>query len=394
MERIMNVLTRRVFNKYLISLFLLVASFGSFASASPLGKPRLIAPKVLLPSVAGLGGVYSTYERGINVLFSNPALYPFAKKKIAITALNFSIDILAFQAISRLTSKDISTEMLKLVAEKKTLGTDLGLSGPIYFGYVDKNFGVGLFNTTRATLLLPSLSSVHVLAGEDLYITGGYGGVVYQDAVHTVSLGFNMKGFAQTYAYLTGTLFNSALNVYDKGLNGIPLLLQGGFGVDAGFAYKFAKFITVGATLKDLYTPTFTSYYKNYQDFLDNKKESGPRYEAFIPNFTFGCSINALPVDSVKHIHALTFYFDWKDFFSFVSSIRRNYFLNFAVGGELILHRILSVRFGISDLYPQAGIGLDFTHFNLDFAVYTRELSLSPWRKPLVNIELGMRFDI
>ena len=79
--------------------------------------------------------------------------------------------------------------------------------------------------------------------------------------------------------------------------------------------------------------------------------------------------------------------------FSFIPSIRKNYLLNFAFSGELVLHRVLSLQFGISELYPQFGIGLDFTYFNLNLSVYGKELALDPWKRPLINIEIGIHFD-
>ena len=390
-----NVLSKSGLNKKCyVLVFFLLGFVAEFSTADPFEKPDYLAPEVLLPSVAGLGGVYSTYQRDVNILFSNPALYPFAQKKVTILALNFRVDLLALQAVSQLGSQDVNNKMLNLLSKTKTLATNVAVGGPIYFAFVDKNFALGVFNTTKASLFFPSFSHIRALAGEDIYIAGGYGGTVYQDDNHTLSFGFNMKGFVQTYAYVGGSVFNAVLAFSEKQLDALPIVLQGGFGLDTGFIYRYADSVTLGVTLKDVYTPVFSSYYENYQDFLDNKKTGSSSYRAFLPNLTVGCSVEAFPVDYFKHIHSLTFYFDWKDFFSFIPAIRRNYLLNFAAGGELVLHRILSLRFGICDLYPQVGIGLDFTYFTLDLSLYTRELSLTPWKQPLTNIELGMRFDI
>ena len=377
-----------------IFIFLLLASFAEVVCAEPFEKPHLIAPEVVLPSTSGLGGIYSTYQRNLSLLFSNPALYPFAQKKITITALNVRTDVLAFQALSHIKEKDRDAKLIELLSTTKSLCTNAALTGPVSFAFVEQNFALGVFNTTKATFFLPSLSHFYAIIGEDVYITGGYGGVVYQDENHVISLGFNMKGFLQTYAYIIGTVFNSSLTLYRKKLEGLPIVLQAGFGLDVGFIYKYTDSFTFGATLKDVYTPVFLSYYENYKDFLNSKKTGGISYKTFLPNLTIGCSIQAFPLDHFKNVHALTFYFDWRDVFSFIPSVRRNYLLNFAFGAELILHRVLSLRFGVSELYPQVGLGLDFTYFNLDFSVYMRELSLSLWQRPLINIEMGMRFDI
>ena len=107
-----------------------------------------------------------------------------------------------------------------------------------------------------------------------------------------------------------------------------------------------------------------------------------------------GFSIKAISEGRFNSISELTFYFDWRDILSFIPTIRRNYFLNFTFGSELIFHKVLSMRFGIMDLYPQAGIGLDFYYFKFNCSVYAKELGLNVWQRPAINIELGIHFDI
>lgn len=366
----------------------------SFAFGSTFELPKLIKPEVVLPSASGLGGVYSAYKQDFCVLFSNPALYPFISRKTTITAINFRADSLAYSALKYVKSSDRESQLLSLLGRTNSLCTNAAITGPISFAFLDKTFGFGIFNTTRTIAQLPSLSHFSALLGEDIVITGGYGGIVYEKGEHTISLGVNMKGFLQTYAYIEGTVFGSSYTLYEKKFEGLPIVLQAGFGIDAGFAYKYQDKLTLSATLKDMYTPVFTSYYENYKDFFASKQREKGKYKTFLPVLSFGLGVEAFQKGYFRNVYSLSFYFDWRDVFSFVKPFARNYFLNFAFGGELVFHRVLSVRFGIMDLYPQLGIGLDFTYFTIDFSAYGKELSLTPWQRPIINIEIGIRFDI
>ncbi|MGP1438131.1 MAG: hypothetical protein ACTTKH_03565 [Treponema sp.] len=374
--------------------FFLVFSFLSFNAFADFEKPRLIYPEVILPSSAGFGGNYSTYYKDDSILFSNPALFAFAEKRSSAMSLNFRIDSLAYSALKYIRSKDRQSNLLNLLTNTSSLCTNAALTGPISFSFIDKNFGFGMFNTTRAIALLPSLSSIFSLIGEDVVITGGYGATVFEKENHLISLGVQMKGFFQTYVYINSTLFGSVYTIFEKQLKGLPVVLQAGFGFDLGFAYKYKNILTVGLTCKDLYSPVFLSYYENYTDFFNSKPKDKSTYKTFTPTINLGLSVQAIHPGYFKNVCSLNFYMDLRNMFSFIPSIRKNYLLNFAFGGELVFHRVLSVRFGIQELYPQFGIGLDFTYFDLSFSVYGKELALDPWKRPLINIEIGIRFDI
>ncbi len=371
----------------------LLLSFSLFFFNVFAEPPRLIYPEVISPYSSGLGGIPSTYYRGNTVLFSNPALFAFTKKHTSVTSFNFRVDSLAYSALKYIQSKDRETNLLNMLANTNSLCTNVALTGPISFSFIDKNFGFGMFNTSRGIALLPSLSSLFSLVGEDIVINGGYGATVFEKDEHLISIGILMKGFFQVYAYINSTVFGSAYTIFEKKLKGFPVILQAGFGFDLGFVYKYKDFFTLGLTCKDLYSPVFLSHYENYKDFFDSKPNSKATYKTFIPKVNLGFSIKAVSEGYFKNVYSLIFYTDLKDMFSFIPSIRKNYLLNFAFSGELVFHQVLSLRFGISELYPQFGIGLDFTHFNLNLSVYGKELALDPWKRPLINIEIGISFD-
>ena len=379
--------------KKIICLIFIFLSFNFFLhSFSSFDKPNDIYPEVVLPSTLSLSGIYCTYQN--QSLFSNPSLFAFNEEKTSLFSFNFKLDTLSYSFFKYIGEKDSINQYFSILSNAKTLYSNASITGPISFSFLGKNFGFGLFNTTRAIANLSSISSVFALLGEDILIKGGYGASIYEKGGHVISLGVNMKGFFQTYAYLKGTLLGSSYSFYNNGFESAPIVFQAGFGLDIGFIYKWKNKFSLGFTCNDLYSPFLVTYYENYHTFLKSKQSENAKYKTFIPKFNIGCNFEIFSKGCFNNISSLTFYVDLKDIFSFIPSIRRNYFLNFAFGGELIFHQVLFVRLGIMELYPYFGVGLDFSYFNLDFGIYGKELALNAWSRPLVNIEIGIRFDI
>ena len=347
---------KRLYFKFILALTFSLFLFNAFAE-----KPRLIYPEVIFPSTSGLGGNFSTYYKRSSVLFSNPALFALTKKHTSITSFNFRADSLAYSALKYIKAKDRETSLLNMLANTSSLCTNAALTGPISFSFIDKNFGFGMFNTTRAIALLPSLSSLFSLVGQDIVITGGYGASVFEKEDHLISLGILMKGFFQVYAYTNSTVFGSAYTIFEKKLKGFPILLQAGFGFDLGFAYKYKDIFTLGFTCKDLYSPVFLSYYENYKDFFESKPNDKAKYKTFIPNLNLGFSIKAISEGYFKNVYSLVFYADLKNILSFIPSIIKpvSFFTSFKI---------------ISSIFSNPKI--DFPSFSIGFIIFKFILNL------------------
>ena len=74
--------------------------------------------------------------------------------------------------------------------------------------------------------------------------------------------------------------------------------------------------------------------------------------------------------------------------------IYRNPILNVAIGTEIILLDVVSLRIGIHETYLATGIGLDASICTIDLAMYGSELGIEPGEQPVFNIALSLAFEL
>lgn len=355
--------------------------------------PNPIYPGIISPFLSSMGGGYVTLEAGTETLFTNPACLALVSKNTAITRIAFRGSSPVFEVLKNIKNDDWIRNLSQVIAANKGFYSDFSITGPLSFVITEKNFGFGAFNTTRFIFAATALSSFEVLLGEDFLLTGGYGGTVYDTDGHFISLGIQMKSFFLTYSYLTGTMPKIIHDIANYKKIDIPLFLETGFGFDLGFLYKYKTVFALGVTCKDVYSPVFMNKYRNYKAYFKAKPEGKARYSAFFPNLTLGISVNAFPEDYFKTISSWTFYLDYKNMLEPAKFIYKNPILNIAAGTEMIFHEIVSLRLGVSDCYPQAGMDLDFSFFKMELAAYGKELGLEPGSRPLFNFEMAFLFN-
>ena len=284
--------------------------------------------------------------------------------------------------------------MLDLVTENNGLYFSGDITGPLAFGKVDHNFGFGIFNRTITIADIPSISYARLLVGEEFLMLGGYGLTVYKTKDYELSLGLQLKGFFQVFVAESGSAVSVINTLTDADLDGLPSVLSTGFGLDAGFLFKYRENFTGGIVCRDLFTPVFTNYYDSISDFLDGSSSSDTDYDRLSPDLSVGI-VYEIPVpDRWTTITGWKVMADYRDILSFFDPLYRNPVLNFAVGTELELIDVVSVRLGLHETYLAAGIGLDATVCVIDFAMYGSELGLEPGRQPVLNIALSLSFEL
>ena len=203
--------------------------FAQFAMPEP------VPPSVISPRINGLGACFTADQSERDRLFTNPAVFPFLTKKWSFGKIALHANEDSFGGISALTaSEKIKTFTNHLYKNNKTF-FDFNATGPIAFSFSDKNFAVGLFNRSILHADVEASIMKKLLIGEELFLTGGYGICLYDDTVNKVSLGFQMKGFFQTFSYALNknqVYMASAANSAFKDLN---IILVNAVGLDAGF---------------------------------------------------------------------------------------------------------------------------------------------------------------
>lgn len=351
------------------------------------------APTPVSAGLSGTGGPYATQIAGFDTLFTNPAALAYVEETWSIARVSVNASGPLFDLPSAFLADDIETEMLNLVADNKGIYVGSTITGPIAFGKVDRNFGFGIFNDTTVIANIPSLTKATILAGEDFLLTGAYGLTVFEKKDHSISLGLQLKGYFQTFVDQSGTAIDILDTATSLDINGIPVVLSTGFGLDAGLLYRFGGLFSAGLVCRDLYTPTFSTRYANFDDYLASNPDT-ETISALLPiDLTLGAAVEIPLPDRWQTITSWTFMCDYRDILAWLNPIQPNPVLYINLGTEMVLLDVVSLRAGINQTYLAAGLGLDLTVCKLDFALYGSELGIDPGSRPLLNMDISLSFE-
>ncbi|UTC78237.1 hypothetical protein E4O04_09570 [Treponema sp. OMZ 799] len=376
-----------------IIVFLFLCNAAAFFCFAQISMPEPVVPSYVSPRISGLGVPFTTYQAGTDTLFTNPAIFPFLTKRWSAGKLALHANEDSFGGLSSI----FAPEKLKSLAEYLYSGDskylDLSSTGPLALSLADRNFAVGLFNRTVLHADVQNTVMKKLLIGEELLVTGGYGICVYDDEVNKVSLGFQMKGFFQTFSYALNKTQADMASVVNSGLKDLNIVLASGIGLDAGFLYKYDNYFFLGLTCRDAYTPVFLTPYNNFSDYKKAVTAGKTQYKTLLPNLSAG--IGSIPVFDYMWttVSSWSFYLDYQNILEPIFNKKRNPLLNLAFGTEIVFHKVLSFRLGMNELYPHFGCGLDFTYFQLDFSAFLKELGNKPWEKQKMGLDFALSFE-
>jgi hypothetical protein len=352
-----------------------------------------VRPEIMSAHLDGYGGAYCATDAGFDTLSTNPAALAFVSGVWSIARLSTEISGPLFDLSSALQSDDMTMGILDLVGANNGIYMGANVTGPIAFGKVDRNFGFGVFNRTITSVDLPSLTSATLLAGEEFLLTGGYGLPFFEKGPHILSAGLQLKGFFQTFAYQDGTALSVLDSLTSLSVDGIPSVLSTGFGLDAGIMYRLGDWFSAGITCKDLYTPVFTTQYANYEAFFDGSSAEDSITQRLDPLLSCGVAFDIPFPENWVTVSNWSVMLDYRDFLDLLEPVRRNILLNFAIGTELDILDVVSLRAGIRETYLSAGVGVDLSVCKIDFAMYGTELGIDPGKRPLLNIAFSLAFE-
>jgi len=355
--------------------------------------PEPVTPSYVSPRISGLGAPFTTYQAGTETLFTNPAIFPFLTKRWSAGKIALHANEDSFGGFGSI----FASEKLKTLAEYLYKGDskyfDFSATGPLALSLADRNFAVGLFNRTVFHADVQNTIMKKLLIGEELLVTGGYGICLYDDDVNKVSLGFQMKGFFQTFSYALNKSKADMTLAVNSGLKDLNIVLASGIGLDAGFLYKYDNYFFLGITCKDAYTPVFLTPYNNFSDYKKAITAGKTQYKTLLPNLSAG--IGSMPVfdDVWTTVSSWSFYLDYQNILEPIFNKNRSPLLNLAFGTEIVFHKVLSFRLGMHELYPHLGVGLDFTYFQIDFSAFLKELGNKPWEKQKLGLDFAFSFE-
>ena len=378
--------------KKVIAFLFLCIIVGS-ACFAQISMPEPVTPSYVSPRISGLGAPFTTYQAGTETLFTNPAIFPFLTKRWSAGKIALHANEDSFGGFGSI----FASEKLKTLAEYLYKGDskyfDFSATGPLALSLADRNFAVGLFNRTVFHADVQNTIMKKLLIGEELLVTGGYGICLYDDDVNKVSLGFQMKGFFQTFSYALNKSKADMTLAVNSGLQDLNIVLASGIGLDAGFLYKYDNYFFLGITCKDAYTPVFLTPYNNFSDYKKAITAGKTQYKTLLPNLSAG--IGSMPVfdDMWTAVSSWSFYIDYQNILEPIFNRNRSPLLNIAAGTEIVFHKVLSFRLGMYELYPHLGVGLDFTYFQIDFSAFLKELGNKPWEKQKIGLDFAFSFE-
>ncbi len=382
--------TTKVRAALILTSFILALVFSGSAAAQEF---QVIRPEVVSPRLEGMGGSYTAMEAGFETLFTNPAALAHVQKETSYARVAAIVSGPLFDIPAVMESADFTAEVLGLVAKYNGVYLGSQLTGPLAFGKVDKNFGYGVFNRTLMSIYVPSITFAQLEMGEEFLLTGGYGARVYGTGKHELTAGIQMKGFLQALLIEQGSAFGILSKVKELKPDTMPTVMTTGFGFDIGFMYTLDKQLNVGLVCHDIYTPVFWTGYLNSTDFLAGNAVTDSEYTTIEPDLSVGVLWKPRFPEHWSTITGLSVMLDYRNMLMPLRTIHRNPVLNIAAGAEVELIDTVSLRFGIRDAYPSAGLGLNMRIFKLDIAMYGTELGLEPGSRPLLNMALGLGFE-
>ena len=362
----------------------------------------------VLPSArsSALGGFHATDTEDITVLYSNPAglagtqsQFSFSKIGVRLSGPVFTLSSLIVEGVNRGLEDLLASDAFSGLLTSLYAAGDV--AGPLYFGYVGAGLGFGVFNATSFEARSIGSTAVRASVGERLILQGGYAfGVPLPNSWNSeLNFGVVLKGLIKGEAELElsvldlaggGDLFGGDLT------DSLPLAITSGIGVDIGLRYSLADRFSVGLVGRDAFSPTVRTSYASVNAFLQNEGSTAVAYDYIPFDLTAGVQWRPRLGRLERVISDFRLLLDYRDIFDFLiqAGATPNPLLKIGFGTELTILEILSVRGGFSEGLFAAGLGLDLTVMELDFAMFGSELSLEPGLRPVFNVAFGVSFGL
>lgn len=351
-----------------------------------------VRPAIVSPRLTASGGANPAHTGlGIDTLSTNPAALAFAERELRILGVSAAVSGQFTEIPGILDSEDIADAVIQSVRKNSGVYFGLDATGPLSLAYVNRNFGLGIFNRTFASADAAAITSGRIAIGEEILITGGFGFKLLETRNHELSLGIQGKAFVQLPFSEEGSITSLIEKFKGFSLDEQPADTAFGIGFDAGILYRFAGCLSAGLVCRDIYTPVFYSSYDSLAALKDGRKASSG-HTTMDRQLAAGISWSAPIPRSWHTVTGFTASLGYSDLLSIADPLARNPVLNVTLGAEATFFHILSLRAGIHDTYPAVGLGLNLRVIRLDLAVYGEELGLEPGERGVFNAAVGLSF--
>ncbi|MDR2521283.1 MAG: hypothetical protein LBC72_01840 [Spirochaetaceae bacterium] len=335
-----------------------------------------------------LGGYHSAHNTDIFCLFSNPAALDAVQYRslfqLGLGAIgSIEEDLALLRAMGNGEAAD--ADMVAGYA-KSALGYTppfLYMNGPFAIGYAAKGFGAAVFNRVFYDAALYRKRWT-INMNIDLTGAAGWALNLVDNYTHKLDAGLGVRLHGR---YMFNVLSQNVAALPkepgpgDAASRADKIVL--GLGTSVGVMYRFRSLLTLGIDCDDVFAPYLFL-------FLIDKESGEDDFALGRQKLNVGFSIT--PVENA--FARLTIMADARDILAMagVSGEGREAALFFSAGIEAIFSGLLTVRAGLKDLLPAAGLGYNFGTFSIEAAFYGKEFGITAGQRAVYALDLGFRF--
>lgn len=313
---------------------------------------------------AGMGGAYCAIANDENALFFNPAgLSEIKKSKWGIVNPTLKIgegckNIQDMQ--DKLDEADTDEDRADVLRDFIPLDVLVGID--LFPYYITPDFGVGVLGlgNVRMEVLNPVTPRVEISGFVDTTIVGSWNTKINPNlAVGATLKSINRSRFVDKRDPTKHTIVLGAAdltNSDDIADDYIETETGSGMGLDIGTLYKLNKKTTLGLTLQDI-GGTSLEWDNEVKSRIPGRARLGAAYKADLPK-----ALAAIKAEDV------TLALDFADLGTGGSFYKKIHF-----GGEAIVLRKVSLRFGVNQGYGTFGLGYRLGFLQLDWAYFSEE---------------------
>jgi hypothetical protein len=345
-----------------------------------------------------MGGPHVALADDSSVIVTNPAGLAVAPRKLALAELGLRASGPLFDIADAVLGNEseiaVAIANLLRINDYKLYG-GLAVDGPLAFSFVGGGLGFGIFNRTQFVVNASSISSIKVIAREDILLAAGYAFRVDLSKSQALDFGVGAKGFirgeiAPTFGAIEiAEILDNPSSVFEK-----DFFLTTGVGIDIGMRWSLNDRIAAALVCRDLYSPAVVTQYESFMGFLEDPTSAkvAVEFSSLLPEldvgFLWAPSLGRLGTV----IDAVNLCLDYGDILDLFAPIPRNPILNLRLGAEMQVLEIVTFRIGIKDALLNAGIGMDLGIFKLNMCAFGSELGLDPGDRVVYNLKVSFDF--
>jgi hypothetical protein len=345
------------------------------------------------------GGAFSAQAEGYTSLFTNPA--GFALGKGDITFLSTTAWIYANPARLSALIDDATAGNLDVLDAINTEITNggIGLGSAIGFGYVKKGLGLGLSVITDAFLIGDNAFGTEGTLTTTIGFVGGYAFPI-DLGFGKLTVGADVRPMFRVHSELSAveavSLYGSLTGGEDfmAVLANVQALHGFGLGFDAGAILTMGNF-NISLAMRDLFGGYYFYRDSTWGELIEQGLEAGEYTDTkyVVPcNVIVGAAWHPDLGKFAKIIDPVVM-LDVQDMIAIIQD-GRSFWTTLHIGAEVTFFRFIAIRGGLNQGYITFGCGLDLFIFDLNFAMFTRELGKFLQDQPNSGMSLEVAFRL